>query len=52
MTDEEADLTTKVRAAGDALYDMAMFAIHKAKTKSVEKAKELAIRNTVSSNCS
>ncbi len=45
ITDEEADLTTKVRTAGDALYDMVMLAIHKAKTKSVEKTKELATRD-------
>jgi len=45
MTDEEADLTTKVRNAGDALYDVVMLAIHKAKTKSLEKSKELATRD-------
>jgi hypothetical protein len=45
MTDEEADLTTKVRIAGDALYDMVMLAIDKAKRKSVEKAKEIATRD-------
>jgi hypothetical protein len=41
MTDEEADLTTKVRIAGDTLYDMVMLAIDKAKRKSVEKQKRL-----------
>ena len=45
MTDEEADLTTKVRIAGDALYDMVMLAIDKAKRKSVEKAKEFVTRD-------
>ncbi len=45
MTDEEADLTTKVRIAGDALYSMVMLAIDKAKRKSVEKAKEIATRD-------
>jgi hypothetical protein len=46
MTDEEADLTTKVRIAGDALYDMVVLAIDKAKRKSVEKAKEFVTRDT------
>src|SRR3712207_3857136 len=41
MTDEEADLTTKVRIAGDALYDMVMLVIDKAKRKSGEKQKRL-----------
>jgi hypothetical protein len=45
MTDEEADLITKVRTAGDALYELVMLAIHKAKTKSVEKAKEVVTRD-------
>ena len=45
MTDEEADLTTKVRIAGDALYDMVMLAIDKANRKSIEKAKEIATRD-------
>ena len=42
---ERQDLTTKVRDSGDAFYDMIMLAIHKAKTKSVEKAKEIATRD-------
>jgi hypothetical protein len=45
MTDEEADLTTKVRIAGDALYDMVILAIDKTKRKSAEKAKEIATRD-------
>ena len=42
---ERQDFTTKLRVSGDAFYDMAMLAILKAKTKSVEKAKELAARD-------
>lgn len=42
---ERQDLTTRVRDSGDAFYDMTMLAIHKAKTKSVEKAKEIATRD-------
>jgi hypothetical protein len=42
---ERQDFTTKLRVSGDAFYDMAMLAILKAKTKSVEKAKELVTRD-------
>jgi hypothetical protein len=45
MGDEETDLTTRVRNAGDVLYDSVLLSIDKAKTKSVEKAKELATRD-------
>ncbi len=41
MTHEEEDLTIKVRRAGDALYELVVAAIEKAKKKSVEKSKEL-----------
>ena len=40
MTQEEEDLTIKVRRAADALYDLVVAAIEKAKRRSVEKAKE------------
>lgn len=45
MTQEEADLSIKVRKAGDALYDLVLSAIEKAKTISAQKAKELAARD-------
>jgi hypothetical protein len=45
MTPEEADLTIKVRNAGDALYDLVLSAIEKAKTISSQKVKELAARD-------
>ncbi len=38
---EEEDLTIKVRNAGDAFYDLVVSAVQKAKTVSVEKAKEI-----------
>ena len=41
ITQEEEDLTIKVRRAGDALYDLVIAAIKKAKRKSVEKSREL-----------
>ena len=41
ITQKKEDLTVKVRTAGDALYDLVVAAIEKAKRKSVEKAKEL-----------
>ena len=40
ITKEEEDLTIKVRRAADALYDLVVAAIEKAKRRSVEKAKE------------
>ena len=40
ITQEEEDLTIKVRRAADALYDLVVAAIEKAKRRSVEKAKE------------
>jgi hypothetical protein len=42
MRDEESGITTRVRNAGDVLYDLLLLSIDKAKRKSVEKAKELA----------
>ncbi len=45
MTQEEDDLTMKVRNAGDALYDLVMSAIEKAKTISSQKVKELATKD-------
>jgi hypothetical protein len=45
MRDEESDITTRVRNAGDVLYDSLLLSIDKAKRKSVEKAKELATRD-------
>jgi hypothetical protein len=44
MRDEETDLTTMVRNAGDVFYDSALLSINKAKRKSIEKAKELATK--------
>ena len=41
ITQEEEDLTIKVRRAGDALYDLVVATIEKAKKKSVEKSKEI-----------
>ena len=41
-TQEEEDLTMKVRNAGDAFYYLVMSAIEKAKTISAQKVKELA----------
>jgi hypothetical protein len=45
MRDEESDITTRVRNAGDVLYDSVLLSIDKARRKSVEKAKELATRD-------
>jgi hypothetical protein len=45
MTQEEEDLTIKVRNAGDALYDLVLFAIEKARIASAQKVKELATRD-------
>ena len=45
ITQEEEDLTIKVRRAGDALYDLVVAAIEKAKRKSVEKSKELIVKD-------
>ena len=45
MRDEETDITTRVRNAGDALYDSVVLSIDKARRKSVEKAKEVATRD-------
>jgi hypothetical protein len=45
MRDEELGITTRVRNAGDVLYDSLLLSIDKAKRKSVEKAKELAARD-------
>jgi hypothetical protein len=45
ITQEEEDLTIKVRNAGDALYDLVLSAIEKAKFISVQKVKELATRD-------
>ena len=45
MRDEETDLTTRVRNAGDALYDSVHLSMDKAMRKSTEKAKEVATRD-------
>jgi hypothetical protein len=45
MRYEETDLTTRVRNAGDALYDSVHLSIDKAMRKSTEKAKEVATRD-------
>ena len=45
MRYEETDLTTKVRNAGDALYDSVHLSMDKAMRKSTEKAKEVATRD-------
>ncbi len=45
IRDEETDITTRVRNAGDALYDSFVLSIDKAMRKSVEKAKEVATRD-------
>jgi hypothetical protein len=45
VRDEETDITTRVRNAGDALYDSVVLSIDKARRKSVEKAKEVATRD-------
>jgi hypothetical protein len=45
MTQEEDDLMIKVRNAGNALYDLVLSAIEKAKTISAQKVKELATRD-------
>jgi hypothetical protein len=45
MRDEESDITTRVRNAGDVLYDSVLLSIDKARRKSVEKAKEVATRD-------
>jgi hypothetical protein len=42
---EETDLTTRIRNAGDALYDSVHFSMDKAMRKSTEKAKEVATRD-------
>jgi hypothetical protein len=43
--EEEEDLTIKVRNAGDALYDLVLSAIEKAKILSAQKVKELTTRD-------
>ena len=45
MRYEETDLTTRVRNAGDALYDSVHLSMDKAMRKSTEKAKEVATRD-------
>lgn len=45
MRDEESDITTRVRNAGDVLYDSVLLSIDKARRKSVEKTKEVATRD-------
>ena len=45
MRDEESDITTGVRNAGDVLYDSVLLSIDKARRKSVEKTKEVATRD-------
>jgi hypothetical protein len=45
MRDEETDPTTRVRNAGDVLYDSVLLSIDKARRKSAEKAKEVATRD-------
>jgi hypothetical protein len=45
MTQEEEDLTVKVKNAGDAFYYLVLSAIEKAKTISSQKVKELATRD-------
>ena len=45
MTQEEVDLTIKVRNAGDALYDLVLSAIEKAKSVSSQKVKELITKD-------
>ena len=42
---DEEDLTIKVRNAGDAFYDLVLSAFERAKTVSVEKAKELVSKD-------
>jgi len=44
-TQEEEDLTIKVRNAGDSFYDLVRSAVEKAKNISVEKAKELVSKD-------
>jgi hypothetical protein len=48
ITQEEEDLTIKIRNAGDALYDLVLSAIEKAKTISAQKVKELTTRGDIS----
>jgi hypothetical protein len=45
MRYEETDLTTRVRNAGDALYDSVHLSMDKAMRKSTEKAREVAKRD-------
>lgn len=45
MRYKETDLTTRVRNAGGALYDSVHLSMDKAMRKSIEKAKEVAIRD-------
>src|SRR5215208_1446641 len=45
MRDKETDIITRVRNAGDVLYDSLALSIDKARRKSVEKAKEVATRD-------
>lgn len=45
MRYKETDLTTRVRNAGDALYDSVHLSMYKAMRKSTEKAKEVATRD-------
>lgn len=46
--EEEQDLTIKANRASDAFSDLVLSAIEKAKTKAVEKARELATQDKVS----
>jgi len=45
MTQQEEDLTIKVRNTGDALYDLVISAVEKAKTVSSQKLKDLTTRD-------
>ena len=45
MRDVETDITTKIRNAGDVLYDSVLLSIDKARRKSSEKAKEFVTRD-------
>ena len=51
MTQEEKDLTIKVRNAGDALYDLVLSAIEKVKIILAQKVKELAAKDRYQSDC-
>jgi len=45
ITEEETDLTMKVRRTGDAFYDLMASALERAKSVSMQKAKEIASGN-------